>query len=452
MTQINHTLPATYTPEQFGAVGDGVHDDYPALLALSKALVDGCVVNFDSNACYFIDQVKGIGDRRVKITPYGENGVDDIVFNRLKGVTINFNGCSFKHSKVDRFDDNGDFPYSKKSTVCPVFLSQCYDMTVNGPVNIKGPADISSLGEGVSAGPCHGLVVYGGGNVFLNDINCEKWLGDGIWIGAYLDEDTGERDTTGLVVTKNCKGFRNARQGVSVTGCAAWVDIDGVYEQSGNTNYGWHNPACGIDIEPLPKNSQPTTVFLKGTKLIDNEGGVIAVNDHWGRVRLVDMDEVLFHRELDTVKRRAVGSSLIFGSDKVVIRRSEITNCCVRSTRGNVQIANTLSENKDTTTPSVFCINDSRLDMSASKFEYAAESKAKVTPFRVDKGSLFDNEFVLGSKAHDSIGSDGAAIIKDVDRELNHWVAESGISNSWNVNAEKKSKTDTFSGNIRELV
>lgn len=86
------------TPEMYGAVGDGVHDDYYAIQQMLTEGPEGCVFDFDGNKTYY--------------NAFANDGswIDLMKRNmwiRTKGATFNFNGCKLKRRKPEwNFNNN----------------------------------------------------------------------------------------------------------------------------------------------------------------------------------------------------------------------------------------------------------------------------------------------------------------------------------------------------------
>ena len=191
------------TPEQFGAVGDGVADD---TAAINSALSGGGIIVFKAGASY-------------KVDPDVSLLVDDNSYVDLNGATIVSKAVSSDYYEV-------------------FYINQKSNVTIKNGA-IIGDRDIHTGATGE-----WGMCVYVGGstNVLIDNIDISKAWGDGVYIG-----DTAEYDNVSCssVTVTNCKIHDCRRQGISVT-FADDVIIDGniIYNISGTA------PEACIDIEP----------------------------------------------------------------------------------------------------------------------------------------------------------------------------------------------------------
>lgn len=441
------TYSHTLTPEQFGAVGDGVTDDYEALKSLATATVDGCTVNFRADANYCIDRIKDIGNRRVKVTPFGINDVDDIIYH-ANNIKLNLNGAKITHKRVDRFDDNGNLPYSGIASVTPFFFDRCTNVELVGPGTICGPAGVSTLEDGVGAGPNHGIVVFGGCNINIRNVTSTQWQSDGLWIGGYQDQfgpATGVRETAKNVTTYDCTFNNNARLGVAVVGCQNYVDYRSHMSYSGNTSYGWHSPACGVDVEPLPFNNLTTSATFNQTKFVDNCGCVAAVNDQNIVVNEVVFNQINAVKSIGSPSCRVVDHYLVANSD-ISVNGGSFLNTGVRATDGRIEIkdANFDMNNGENI---LFLIGSSISSLINNDISYdgPAASTARAIDQR-NATSTFDNNRISATFGpHDQNGSDLLATL--INANGNTWNAPLG-SLTWDVVYSGTSSNETYNGNV----
>lgn len=391
----------------FGAVGDGVTNDYPALRRMASAVVDHTTVNLRAEAVYRLGGFKDIGGRRVRVTPYGLNGVDDIII-RADDVVINLNGATLRHDRVDRVPYQ-DTTYSHIATICPLFLDRCNRVRVNGPGSLEGPASTSTKTSGLAEGPCHGACVYGGDDIVFREVTFEGWLADGLWVGAY-DEVARDRVTAGRVTTEACLFSHNARQGVSVVGCNDYRDFASTMRDTGNTAYGFHSPGAGVDVEPLPFQSLPTNARFEGTQLINNTGCALVASEVHTPVDLVELTNVKASFDLGTAKNRQVAQSLIGATGNFVVRGATLENIRLRAGDGGVVYATgVVVSNID---PAVGCVEQletATMTIENSTFSIASRSSMTVVPISMRNGSFSDNTVFIAGSAHDGAVSDLAA-------------------------------------------
>ena len=444
------TGPTVFTPEMFGAKGDGVTDDYAALQAMATAVTDHAVVEFRKGATYLIDQRKEGSPHHVRPLPRGLNGVDDIIIHAAD-LVINLNGAVVRHTGFHRSVRKGD-RFSRDITVVPLFLDRCERVVVNGPGGFMGPAATSSKDDGIGEGPCHGTCVYGGDDIEFNDVTFSGWLADGLWVGAY-GEDTTNRVTAGAVRTNRCEFVGNARQGVSIVGCEDYRDTDSVMRDTGNTPYGFHSPASGCDVEPQPNQTAVTHARFDGTQFIDNTGAVFAASDrHGGQVGTVEL--VGISASFDATKaprNRAVVQALTVSNDVVIIEGATLTNvypragesCALTMRQSTVTVTDatipclTFAPN---TTPSV--------TIEGCTFDYVPPERTVIVPLRALTGTFHDNDVFINGVSHDAAGDDIAAQFEGATLTKNRWSTDTPENLPWVVVADGSPDTDTYTGSI----
>lgn len=423
--------PTLLTPEMFGAVGDGVEDDYDALVSLATAAstsAEEVHVLFGKERTYFISQVKDIGSRRVRVSPFGENGVNDVIYGEAFSGYIMMNGATILHDVVNRDDDNGDFPYSKTASVTPFFFDRSADAKLVGPGFVKGPAQLSSLGDGVTAGPCHGIVSYGVAKLSISNIEVAYWQADGVWIGAYLDEATGQRRTAGKVETVGIHCHNNARMGITDTGCEDWTDKGSTFEASGDTAYGAHNPSLAVDIEILPRQSAESRATLEGSILENNMGGVLAVSDNYSFGVTAKFKKCQLHRDMGLTKLRAVSAYAMTGKNaKVTYEECLLSNVGIRTSDGLTDVVRSKWANFDPETLCIFGFRDSVVNVSDSEFSIDPQTAVRFGSVRIDTGSFVNNNVAVSRSA-----SNGAA---------NQNIAQFGVGCSASGNAWETDQT-----------
>ena len=307
-----------YTPEMFGAIGDGVTNDYAALLTMaimintenSSKAERKVYVKYRAGATYFIDEIKENSDR-VRVNPDGRNGVNDIVFESIEDLTIDFAGSKIKHNTVDRLDDTEDTPYIEEGCVVPFFFSRC-NTVLNGPGEIHGSTDTSQLKPGTLGTPSHGIVQWGG-SLVVNNIDSSYWHGDGLWVGGYWPIGAPNKITAEKTTIIGGKFNFNGRQGISIVGCADCKGYDVECRENGNSPYGNHTPAAGIDVEPLSNQTKKTNAIFYRPRLINNGGGPFVAS--------ADLDNTAIGGGVGEVKIFDVYASTLPGKDATASAR-----------------------------------------------------------------------------------------------------------------------------------
>lgn len=211
------------TPEDFGAVGDGVTDDTSAI---NKALEHTNVLNMNAKT-YLVSA-----------------DLETTVAIMAIDKTINGNGATIKIKPV---------------------LGEYYSI-----IRAKGNTRISNLtiiGErdnhiGTSGEWGMGISLCNSNCANIENVTIKNCWGDGIYIGSE-NNDTGENGCANVTIT-SCIIDNNRRNGISVINCDKFV-IDGC--TISNTH--GTNPQSGVDIE-RNYDTEITEGIIKNCTFIDN--------------------------------------------------------------------------------------------------------------------------------------------------------------------------------------
>jgi hypothetical protein len=236
--------PSPLTPEDFGAKGDGVSDDYDALKALADTVSarGGGQVLFGRGKTYRID--------RVRIYGPNPNPATDIFiqWTDCRGLEIDLNG-----SKIDvkgnfhRAANGSGNSYS--NSIIPFYIVGGSDIVLrNGEVDQN--VDQMTRDENVGEGFATAITLAGCSRVLVENIYTHHGSTDGIEVT--MDVRTAPAKVCRNVVLRNVVSRYNARLGLGLIGCVGFVadNCDFSYTGKAAGSYGHHAPAAGVDIEP----------------------------------------------------------------------------------------------------------------------------------------------------------------------------------------------------------
>lgn len=270
-----------FTPEQFGASGDGRTDDHAALVRLASAVsrAGGGTIRFARGRRYRIDQV--LATREPNRVDIGH-----VAFIGCNGLTIDLNGATI--------DVKGDFHraaggrrgrQSSAHAVIPLFFEGCSNLTVrNGIMN--GNAGLTTADDSVAEGPGHGILLIGCSRVQLEDLHIHHFTGDGVYIRAARNRRSS-RD----IRLANVRLTNNARQGLTIAGAAGVTALDCDFSATGRTGGAYHrSPGAGVDLEPGHDYDLPSDFRAERCRFEDNRGSAVVAGspDRIGLVELIN--------------------------------------------------------------------------------------------------------------------------------------------------------------------
>jgi hypothetical protein len=275
-----------FTPEMFGARGDGMTDDYDALKRLAAAVnrAGGGNVRFGRGRHYLIDRIQIWGGPQ-------RNELTNILFNRCRGLTIDLNGATV-HVKGD-FHRRGDTNQGQSSwlnQVTPLLINRCDGVVIeNG--SIHGHADRMTRDPEVNERGGHGVSINGSNDVRLEALHIHHFSGDGVRIGTIGGRDN---DPCRNVRLNQVRLTNNARQGLTIAGGVDVVATDCEFSQTGRTGGGAgeyrHAPSAGVDLEPYRSVTGRSDFRAIRCRFDDNRGPPVtaASPDRTAFVELID--------------------------------------------------------------------------------------------------------------------------------------------------------------------
>jgi hypothetical protein len=244
-------------PENFGAIGDGIADDYPAFQRLADAVnnVGSGTVALRPRATYFLNRY---------VAP--DNGVKDVVFRRCSGLVVQGNGATLAVK--------GDYFRQAPTTrgLAGLMFADCRDVEVHD-LQLVGNVQRTRRMAGLAEAPAHGLVFYGCSDVTVDGVLARHFSADGLYIDDSRTADVaGRHGASRRFTVRNSRFLFNARQGLSVIQLR-----DAVFERcefsytgyidmrSSQGPYRGHAPLAGVDIEPdATPFTTPTVDVLTG--------------------------------------------------------------------------------------------------------------------------------------------------------------------------------------------
>ncbi len=213
---------ATRNVKNYGALGNGSHDDTAAIQAAINSLpTTGGTVTIPAGT-YMIDTSKKIRMR----------------------------------SRMRLSLSSGAILKAKTSSLSRHYLIQISggsDMEITGG-QLVGDRETHHYGSGTHEWG-HGISIGGGATrVTIRDLRVSKCTGDGVCIGGAAND----------IVIANIISTNNRRQGLSITNCHNIKVFDSEFSYSKGTS-----PECGIDIEP-DEGGSAKTILIQNCRLNNN--------------------------------------------------------------------------------------------------------------------------------------------------------------------------------------
>jgi parallel beta helix pectate lyase-like protein len=260
-------------PETFGAIGDGVADDYDAFqrMAALVSTTGGGTVTLRPGRTYFLNRF---------IKP--NNGIADVTFRGCSGLTIEGNGATIS--------TKGDFFRDARATrgLAGLRFEDCSNVHVRN-IELIGNVQRTKRVAGLTEASTHGLTFGGCSDVTIDGVTVRHFASDGLYIRESMVADAGRYRASRRFTVRNSRFLFNARQGLSVIqlrgatfdGCdfsyTGYIDA-----QSNAGPYGNHAPSAGVDIEPnaTPTSAHPVDVLtgninFRDCHMIGNLGGAL---------------------------------------------------------------------------------------------------------------------------------------------------------------------------------
>jgi hypothetical protein len=231
-----------FTPEAFGAKGNGVTDDYEAFERLARAVngVRQAAVLLSRGKTYLLDRYVTSADPKL-----------GLVFENCDGLTIEGNGAALK-VRGDLYRDRR----STRSLWGLLFRDSAWIAVRN--LELNGSVDQTRRAPRLAEGTSHGLIFQSCSDVSIDNVVVHHFAGDGLYIRESKRRGPGgTRLASRRFNVRNSRFWCNARQGLSVIqlrgGLFENCDFSwtGYVDDKGTIGpYGAHSPSAGVDIEP----------------------------------------------------------------------------------------------------------------------------------------------------------------------------------------------------------
>lgn len=330
-----------FTPEAFGAKGDGITNDAAAFQALSEAVnrAGGGTVSLRKGATYIVGgQTRALDPKAAR--GYTFTPRDVLRFHRCRNpVTVLGNGATlraFAGYRYGTFDTNGaatrnHMPYYGPQAAAGysamIFVEEC-----SGPVSIQDLELDGNLRRAVIGGTWGdaGTQLPGSGLLFRN--NTGKWRVSNVRahdhpLDGLMVDDPGTPGTPPSGSgTSGCDFYENGRQALSMVGGVGHVFTDSKFRRTRRGTLVGSPPGAGVDLEA--------------------EGGKIVQGLRFERCEMSDnAGPALLHgggkvSDIDLVDCRIIGTSTwsyySAGAENMRFRRTTIVGAVV-NLRGGPQ-------------------------------------------------------------------------------------------------------------------
>lgn len=248
----------TYNVKQFGAKGDGVSDDYYALLSVVKKInQDGGGKMYFPPGTYYIDQYhSGVGQK------------ENLTFLNCKGLKIYGKKATISvkgdyHRKTTRKSHR--FSFSSHASIIPIFIENCEDVKIKN-IEINGNVDKMTRDKVLAETASHLVIIKSSKNVVLKNLFLHHAGCDGLVFRE--GKMTNENINCYNVVCSN-----NARLGVTIGALKNAVFKKCSFINTGYTDgkYVGHLPMAGMDIEPNSRTSTVKDITFENCRFENNK-------------------------------------------------------------------------------------------------------------------------------------------------------------------------------------
>lgn len=271
--------------KNYGAKGDGKTNDYWAIL---KAIT---TVNSRGGNCTLIFPA---GDYVIDVHNTADKKYKDLEFDSCSNISvIGFSAIINVKGDYHRAAEYVTGPEKKITrshiySIIPFSFINCNNVVLSG-FEVNGNSDKVTRDPKVVEAPSNLIRIWETENITVKDVYVHHGIAGGILIG-------GIKKFSKNIKFYNVISSSNAFQGMSITDARDAVFEKCRFINTGNFNgsYGSHNPAAGIDIEPIRHSiNGAKTGNLKfiSCRFENNVGGQIRNG------RAISVDSVFFIRD-----------------------------------------------------------------------------------------------------------------------------------------------------------
>ena len=394
-------------------------DDYDCLKACANFIAtENIPVHFAMRE-YSINRIKQVDNTKSRISQFGTNGIDDIIWPSK--AVIHLNGATIKHGAANRAAGVVILPWSNDSSVTPFFFDQPDGALLIGPGVLDGGISGWTADTGVTASSsCHGIVGFGGESLVIKDVKSTGWGADGLICAAYVPTGPiaeGDRIASKQVMTINCDFSSNARSGVSNVGCELYLDFGSKFTRNGYDlgAYEWHSPAAGFNHEVLPFTDIDTaSSILTNSKIIDNGGVSASSSSVYTDAESVEYNNCYMSYDWQNLTPlRATTELILLQSDGARVNGGVIKDLGIQASNpisAHVKNAKFIVTNPDlklTDSLGFQADGECMLEFSHNEIYIACKSAIGTGLFDFNQNSRFtDNSIMLGKEAHDGTTND----------------------------------------------
>lgn len=311
-----------FTPEAFGAKGDGRTDDYDAMMRMVAAVnaAGGGTVGLAGGRTYFLDRY---------VT--AANQADSLTFKNCSGLTIEGNGAAIA-VKGDFFRDQ-----RATSSLAGLVFADCRNVALRR-LELVGNVGQTRRDMTLREPSSHGLVFEGCYDVLIDGVTSRHFAADGLYIRQSRQPGpTKVWSASRRFTVRNSRFLFNARQGLSVIQLRGGRFENCDFSHTGyiapetRGPYGHHNPSAGVDVEPnrSPNTERPVDVMtgdlhFANCRMIGNRGIAFAACKYGPSGRFVEQISVESCL-LQCDESDAIRYGFIFD-----VEGGHVTNCTLR--------------------------------------------------------------------------------------------------------------------------